>query len=178
MLHIAPVTLPNVLGVLALFTYIVTLLPTNLRVVFPSSRRTKIPTQLLKYRRWIGILAFLIALAHAYLLVIKRSYDFLDLKTYFIYFPGLASFLILIILTVTSNQWSVKKLKKNWKRLHQLTYWAMFLLCWHIFATMLGHGTYLTFLGIFGITLIILLYLRRRWIEEEKQKVKEQKLQA
>lgn len=178
MLYIAPVTLPNVLGVIALFSYIVTLLPTSVKVVFPSSRRTKIPTQLLKYRRLIGIVAFLLALAHAYLLVIKRSYDFLDVKTYFIYFPGLTSFVILTILAVTSNEWSIKKLKKNWKRIHQLTYLAMFLLCWHILSTMFGHGSYLTFLSIFGITQIIVLFLRRRWIEWQKPKIKEQKIQA
>lgn len=77
--------LANLLGFIALAAYIVTLLPTILRIVFPQTKETGIPKWLLKRRRIIGIIAFFLALAHGFLLVKKRNMDFFDLKTFWIY---------------------------------------------------------------------------------------------
>jgi methionine sulfoxide reductase heme-binding subunit len=162
----------NILGFFALINYIATLLPTSLRTVFPQTQRTDIPKWLLKHRRTIGILAFFFALAHGFLLVKKRNFDVLDLKTYWIYFQGVVTFTIFTLLAITSNDWSVKRLKKNWKRLHQLTYLAMFLLTWHIWDKMSGKWTYLTPIGIVTITGITVLFLVRLWIEHRKKQQK------
>ena len=164
--------LANILGFLALFAYIITLLPTILRIVFPRTKETGIPQSLLKHRRSMGILAFLFTLGHGFLLVEKRNFDFFDLKTYLIYVQGVTTFIIFTILTITSNNWSVKKLKKNWKQLHQLTYFAMFLLTWHIWDKMLGHWTYLTPIGIVAIAGTIVLFLTRLWIERQNKQDK------
>ena len=161
--------LPNLLGFLALVTYIVTLLPTILRIVFPQTKETGIPQWLLKRRRLIGIMAFFLALAHGYLLVKKRQLDFLDPKTFWIYVQGISTFTIFTILAITSNNWSVKKLKKNWKQLHKLTYLAMFLLTWHVGDKMAGHWTYLTPIGIVSIIGITVLFLIRLRIERQNQ---------
>ncbi len=168
--------LANVLGFLALFAYIITLLPTILRIVFPRMKETGIPQWLLKHRRFIGILAFLLALIHGFLLVEKRSIDFLDLKTYWIYIQGITTFIIFTVLAMTSNDWSVKKLKKNWKKLHQLTYLAMFLLTWHIWDKMSGHWTYLTPIGVATLTVITALFLIRLWIERYSKQQKKMKV--
>jgi methionine sulfoxide reductase heme-binding subunit len=159
------VSTANILGFLALFSYILTILPTCLKVVFPSTRKTKIPVLLLKFRRQLGILAFILALGHTWILVIKRNLDFLDLKTYTIYIQGISTFIIFILLAATSNNWSVKKLKKNWCRLHQLTYLAMFLLAWHIYDKMFGQWSLITPLAIISIFVIIVLFLTRRYLE-------------
>lgn len=161
--------LPNLLGFLALVTYIVTLLPTILRIVFPQTKETGIPQWLLKRRRIIGIIAFFLALAHGYLLVKKRQLDFLDPKTFWIYVQGISTFTIFTILAITSNNWSVKKLKKNWKQLHKLTYLAMFLLTWHVGDKMAGHWTYLTPIGIVSIIGITVLFIIRLRIERQNQ---------
>ena len=161
--------LPNLLGFLALVTYIVTLLPTILRIVFPQTKETGIPQWLLKHRRNIGIIAFFLALAHGYLLVNKRQLDFLDPKTFWIYIQGISTFIIFTILAITSNNWSVKKLKKNWKQLHKLTYLAMFLLTWHVGDKMAGHWTYLTPIGIVSIIGITVLFIIRLRIERQNQ---------
>ena len=161
--------LPNLLGFLALVTYIVTLLPTILRIVFPQTKETGIPQWLLKRRRLIGIMAFFLALAHGYLLVKKRQLDFLDPKTFWIYVQGISTFTIFTLLAITSNNWSVKKLKKNWKQLHKLTYLAMFLLTWHVGDKMAGHWTYLTPIGIVSIIGITVLFLIRLRIERQNQ---------
>ena len=164
--------LANNLGFLALATYIVTLCPSILRIVFPQTKQTGIPKSLLKHRRIIGILAFFLALVHGYILVKKRDFDFSDTKTYWIYIQGVATFIIFTLLATTSNNWSVKRLKKNWKRLHNLTYWAIFLLAWHVWDKMLNHWTYLTPIGLVAISIMAILFLKRRLIEYQSQKQK------
>lgn len=166
------VPLANFLGFLALAAYIITLMPTNLRVVFPQTKQTGIPKWLLKHRRLIGIASFLLALGHGYLLIIKRDFDFFDPSTYWIYIQGVLTFIVFVLLAVTSNDWSVKRLKKNWRRLHSLTYLAMFLLTWHVWDKMAEHWSYLTPVGLLAMVAIILLFLVRRWLESRNKKTK------
>lgn len=164
--------LPNILGFLSLASYIVTLIPTILRIVFPQTKETGIPQWLLKRRRIIGIIAFFLALGHGFLMVQKRNFDFLDIKTFWIYIQGISTFIIFTLLSITSNNWSVKKLKKNWKQLHKLTYVAMVLLIWHIWDKMSGHWTYLTPISLAATTIITVLFLIRLWIEHQGKQQK------
>ncbi|WP_016952616.1 ferric reductase-like transmembrane domain-containing protein [Anabaena sp. PCC 7108] len=159
----------NFLGFLSLLAYILTLLPSSLRIGFPVFKKAKFIANLLKYRRQLGILAFLVALVHVVLIVIKRNVDLFDLQTYSISVEGTASLIIFALLAFTSNDWSVKKLKKNWRRLHQLTYTAIFFLFWHIQEKMSGHWNLLTPVELICMTAIIALFLKRRWIEYQKQ---------
>lgn len=172
MLSLDTYSLPNLLGFLALISYVITLLPTILRIVFPKTKTTGLPQWLLKRRRFVGILAFFLALLHGYFLVEKRQLDFLDPKTFWIYLQGISTFIIFTLLAITSNDWSVKKLKKNWKQLHKLTYIAMFLLTWHVWDKMSGHWTYLTPMGIILIAGITILYIIRLGIERQNQQQK------
>lgn len=176
MFNTAP--LANILGFLSLIAYIITLLPTIMRVVFPATRQTGIPKMLLKYRRQIGVIAFFLALGHGILVIIKQNPDFLDGQTYIVYLHGIVLMTIFTLLAVTSNDWSIKKLKKNWKKLHQLTYVAMFLLAWHVGDKMFGHWSYLTPLGIAGSAAIAVLFLIRKWMESQKQSASKQKISA
>ncbi|MBP5973283.1 ferric reductase-like transmembrane domain-containing protein [Brasilonema sp. CT11] len=169
-------TLPHILGFLALFSYIVTLLPTILRIVFPQTKETGIPQWLLKKRRLIGILAFFFAFCHGFLLVKQRKIDFLDLETSWIYIQGIGTFTIFTLLAITSNDWSVKRLKKNWKQLHKLTYLAMFLLTWHIWDKMSGHWTYLTPFAIMSMSGITVLFFMRFRMEKGKKQQKKEKI--
>jgi methionine sulfoxide reductase heme-binding subunit len=123
----------------------------------------------------IGILSFLLALGHGYLLVKKRDFDFFDPSTFLVYVQGVSTFIIFTLLAITSNDWSVKRLKKNWKRLHSLTYLAMFLLTWHVWDKMADHWSYLTPLGLVTIVALNLLYLHRRQIEHRNQQKAAQK---
>ncbi len=175
MMTIDSTPLANNLGFLALASYIVTLCPTILRTVFPQTKQTGIPKSLLKHRRIIGILAFFLALGHGFILVKKRDFDFADAKTYWIYIQGVATFIIFTLLAITSNDWSVKRLKKNWKRLHSLTYLAIFLLAWHVWDKMLNHWSYVTPIGLVAIITIAVLFLIRRWIEHQKGATKNRK---
>lgn len=170
-------SLANVLGVMALVSYSITLLPTILRIVFPQTKETGIPKLLLKHRRIIGIISFFLALGHGLLMIQKRNFDFSDLKTFEIYIQGITTFTIFTLLAITSNNWSVKKLNKNWKQLHKLTYLAMFVLTWHILDKMSGHWTYLTPISIVIIVGIIALFAIRLRIEHQsKQKISQPKV--
>ncbi|WP_299491857.1 ferric reductase-like transmembrane domain-containing protein [Acaryochloris sp. IP29b_bin.137] len=151
----------NWAGFGAALLYVATLLPTILRVVFPSTKTTGIPKKMLLQRRLLGLIAFLLSIIHGYLLINKRAVDFSDLQTYWIYCQGIFTFLIFLLLAITSNDWSVKRLKKNWKNLHKLTYLAMFLLLWHIIDKMWGHWTWLTPPSLVLTGTITLLYLIR-----------------
>ncbi len=157
----------SLLGFAALTGYILTLLPTNLRIVFPLTKKTGFPQWLLKNRRFIGLLSFFLAVAHGFIFFKQRNFDVFDLKTYFVYFQGVSTFIIFTLLAITSNDWSVKRLKKNWKRLQSLTYLAMFLVTWHIWDKMADHWTYLTPVGIAAISATIVLFLCRVWIQRQ-----------
>ena len=154
----------SLLGFAALTAYILTLLPTNLIIVFPLTKKTGFPQWLLKYRGLIGLLSFFLAVVHGFIFFKQRNFDIFDLKTYFVYFQGVATFIIFTLLAITSNDWSVKRLKKNWKKLQRLTYLAMFLVTWHIWEKIAAYWTYLTPVGIAAITAIIVLFLCRTWI--------------
>ena len=164
----------SLLGFAALTAYILTLLPTNLRMVFPITKKTGIPQWLLKYRRVIGLLSFFLAVLRGFIFFKQRNFDIFDLQTYFVYFQGVSSFIIFTLLAITSNDWSVKRLKKNWKNLQGLTYLAMFLVTWHICEKMTGHWTYLTPVGITAITATIVLFLCRVWIQSQSRQQKNQ----
>lgn len=160
-----PAPLANILGFLALLCYVATLLPSLLKAIFPAIKRNKSLMSLLKYRRHLGVAAFCLGANHGVLLILERQANLLDWHTYIHYFQGITTLAIFTILTVTSNDESVKTLKNNWKKLHQLTYLAMFILPWHILDKMSGDWTYLTPLAVLLTLFILILFLRRKWLE-------------
>lgn len=90
---------------------------------------------LLKFRRAIGVLAFVYVTLHllVWLLldvgilaqiwadILKRPYVTV----------GFTAFLLMVPLAVTSNNWSVRRLGATWRRLHMLTYAAALLAAIH-----------------------------------------------
>lgn len=157
--------LGNYLGLLALAAYIATLVPTIIRIVFPTLKAHGAVRWLLKQRRAIGILAFVLAVGHAYFVIRKRNFDFFDFNTYRASAEGLCTLIIFTVLTATSNDWSIKWLKRNWKRLHTLTYGAMFLLTWHVINKMAGQWTLVTPIAAAGILAITSLFFMRKGAE-------------
>lgn len=72
---------------------------------------------------------------------------------------GLAAWLLLLPLAITSNQFSMRLLKKNWKRLHRLVYIAALLVVIHfIWLVKADYAEPLIYLGI----LLSLLLMRTR----------------
>lgn len=80
-----------------------------------------------KLRKPAGLWAFGFAVLHFLLYIADRSSNF-DLLNTLLYpnylLVGLIALMILAALAATSYQWAMKKLGKNWKRLHRLVYIA------------------------------------------------------
>jgi len=168
-----PAPLANILGFVSLVLYIITFIPSILKTVFLVTKRNKVLRWLFNKRRYLGVAAFSFGLSHGVLLILEKNLYLLDLQTYIKYFHGIAILLIFTILVFTSNDWSVKRLKSNWKKLHNLTYILIFLLVWHILTSMAGQWSYFTPFGILIIVITIILVIRRKWIEQIDSKRKQ-----
>ena len=109
----------HVLGLWALRFLILTLLVTPLRDLFRLN--------FLPYRRALGLLAFYyVAMHFATYIILDRGLNWPEImkdvtQRWFIIF-GFIGFLLLIPLAITSNQWSIRKLKNKWQSLHRLIY--------------------------------------------------------
>ncbi|HWD13546.1 protein-methionine-sulfoxide reductase heme-binding subunit MsrQ [Pseudochrobactrum sp. sp1633] len=109
----------HVLGLWALRFLILTLLVTPLRDLFRLN--------FLPYRRALGLLAFYyVAMHFATYIILDRGLNWPEIvkdvtQRWFIVF-GFIGFLLLIPLAITSNQWSIRKLKSGWQSLHRLIY--------------------------------------------------------
>jgi len=109
----------HLLGEWALRFLILTLLISPIRDIFGINW--------VRYRRALGLLAFWYVAMHflAYMILDKRlAFDVIveDIfKRWFITI-GMAAFVLLIPLALTSNRWSIRKLGVGWVRLHRLSY--------------------------------------------------------
>lgn len=87
-------------------------------------------------RRQLGIVTFLFALLHMIFYILKEgdiplALEQMTEKLYLII--GLSGLIILFLLAMTSNNYSVRKLKSNWKKLHRLAYLVLPLATVHYF---------------------------------------------
>jgi methionine sulfoxide reductase heme-binding subunit len=133
--------------------------------ITPLRRLTGI-NQLIEYRRTLGLLVFFYACLHFSIWFwLDHGLIFSEMINDVIKRPfitvGFISFVLLIPLALTSNQWAVKKLKRNWGRLHQLIYLIAPLVILHYFWHKSGKNDYFT-VGIYGAVLLILLAFRLR----------------
>jgi sulfoxide reductase heme-binding subunit YedZ len=160
----------NIMGVLSLIYYALTIIPTIIKTLFPNFYKQQyIWKSLLKNRRYTGVTAFCFAWSHAALLIWQRSLNFLDFNTCLQYFQGLSSIIIFTILAITSNDESIRTLKTNWKKIHNLTYLCLFILPWHILDKMFGHWSYLTPFAVILSISLSLLFVTRKIIEIKEQ---------
>lgn len=173
-LFLAPAPLANILGFLSLLCYVATILPSIVKTVFPASQKNNILRWLCKNRRQFGVAAFSFGLNHGVLLIIERHLSLPDPHTYIKYFQGVSTLLIFTLLAITSNDWSVRSLKSNWKKLHQLTYIAIFLLPWHILDKMGMQWTHLTPIAVLITIVTLILFIQRKNIEQIESICKQQ----
>jgi len=126
-------------GEIAIWTLGAVLALSPLRVLFP---RTQIVNALNRHRRVIGVSACVYGLLHFALHLLYEG----DLQSIAHSFSkpfvwlGLGGLSILILLGLTSNQFSMRTLGgRNWKRLHRLAYIAAALLIYHQAIAGKGH---------------------------------------
>jgi methionine sulfoxide reductase heme-binding subunit len=126
-------------GEIAIWTLGAVLALSPLRVLFP---RARIVNALNRHRRTIGVSACVYGLMHfGFHLLYEGDAQAIALSFSkpFIWF-GLGGLSILVILGLTSNQFSIRAFGgRNWKRLHRLAYIAAALLIYHQAIAGKGH---------------------------------------
>lgn len=120
--------LEHELGLFGLKLFVVVLAITPLRNL------TKI--NLIKYRRALGLMVFFYVACHLLVWLVLDVQILSDIWADIIKRPyitiGMISFLLMIPISITSNNWSIRKLGPlKWKRLHWLTYPAAILAAMH-----------------------------------------------
>ncbi|MCF3639102.1 protein-methionine-sulfoxide reductase heme-binding subunit MsrQ [Rhizobium sp. TRM95111] len=109
----------HLLGIWAIRFLIATLAITPIRDLFAINW--------MRYRRALGLLAFWYALMHfSTYMVLDQYLNFPAILTDIARRPfitiGMAGFVMLIPLALTSNSWSIRRLGSRWNRLHKLVY--------------------------------------------------------
>ncbi|TMV04766.1 protein-methionine-sulfoxide reductase heme-binding subunit MsrQ [Ruegeria sediminis] len=83
---------------------------------------------LMRFRRAIGLLAFFYVCCHLLVWLVldvqKPAQIWADIVKRPYVTVGMAGFLLMLPLAVTSNNWSLRKLGPRWRLLHRLTYLA------------------------------------------------------
>ncbi len=119
------------LGEIAIWTLGAVLCLSPLKGLFPKSR---LVAALNRYRRTVGVTAFLYALFHVtlYFSYEGGTADYLARVWEPFFAAGAVAFLILCLLTVTSNNWTINRLGfRNWKWIHRLVYLAALVVFYH-----------------------------------------------
>ncbi|NIZ11489.1 protein-methionine-sulfoxide reductase heme-binding subunit MsrQ [Pseudooceanicola sp. HF7] len=81
---------------------------------------------LLRYRRGLGLLAFFYILGHMLIWLLLDVQILAQVWADILKRPyitiGMGAFVLMIPLALTSNNWSIRKLGKQWRQLHKLVY--------------------------------------------------------
>jgi sulfoxide reductase heme-binding subunit YedZ len=120
----------HVSGELSARLLIFTLAVTPLRLMFGNARW---PTWLLHRRRYFGVASFLYALLHTTVYLQKKASLALVWQegASFDMWSGWLAFCIFLALAITSNDASVRRLQRAWKKLHRWVYLAALLSFMH-----------------------------------------------
>ena len=92
-----------------------------LSVIFSSKTLSRAVT----YRQELGLVSFWLFLFHAIGLILVNNMQLKTLFTIPYLLWGTIAGVLMILLAITSNQFSMKKLKRNWKRVQYLAYPAL-----------------------------------------------------
>ncbi|OED43981.1 iron reductase [Chromatiales bacterium (ex Bugula neritina AB1)] len=102
---------------------IIAMIISPFRLIFPNNRFW---LWMARRRRYLGVAAFCYAIAHTVLYFIDMGSlaNVLGEALLLGIWTGWLAMFILMPLAITSNDWSVKRLGRNWKRLQQIVYIA------------------------------------------------------
>lgn len=102
---------------------IIAMIISPMRLMFPANRFW---LWMMRRRRYFGVAAFCYALLHTLLYFVDMGSlsAVLDEALLLGIWTGWLAMFIFIPLAITSNNWSVRKMGRNWKRLQQLVYVA------------------------------------------------------
>ncbi len=96
----------------------------------------RILSLLMPFRKELGIIMGMLVIVH-YVLFLRDNWEYLDTlsQTFQLWLAaGFWAFLLTMILTLTSNIYSMKLLGKWWKKLHKIVYLVVILVLIHVVA--------------------------------------------
>ena len=108
--------------------------------------------KLRRYRKLFGLYAFVYSLFHLIFFIADRNVISIFTESNFIL--GTVAFSVMLILAITSNRWSHKKLRKAWKKIHKWVYAAALLAVLHV--ALLDHGSWIPY----AIILLLGFFMR------------------
>lgn len=140
---------------------------TPLRIVFGWSGAIKL-------RKSAGLWSFAFAVAHLFFYWQSVEGQFWVSLTQPFILWGLTGFAILTVLALTSNRWAMRRLKKNWKRVHRFVYLAAVIVIVHAVLAAQSSKKVLLFdpdaqieLAIYFLLLMLLLLIRVPWVQRQ-----------
>lgn len=134
---------------------------------------SKILKRLLLYRRQLWITMGFLALVHVFLFYyniwdflyfLKKDFYVINWSPTFLFFWFIA-ILLIIPLLLTSNNLSMRILKRNWKKIQRLVYFV-FILTWIHISILKWEDDFI------GISIIIIFYLALKFIVYKKNNLK------
>lgn len=155
----------HILGLWALRFLILTLLVTPLRDLFRFN--------FLPFRRALGLLAFYyVAMHFVTYVILDRGLNWPEIvkdvtQRWFIII-GFAAFILMIPLALTSNQWSIRKLKNKWQSLHRLIYLIALAGSLHFLMSVKSWPTEPLIYALIIITLVLWRLIRKPYLAHKK----------
>lgn len=145
----------------AAWLLLVTLAVTPMRLAFRKARWAQ---WLARHRRDLGVASFAYALGHTviYLWDKAEAARVVEQAAEFQYLTGWLAFALFLPLAITSNDASMRRLKRGWKRLHRLVYPAAVLTFVHWALTAYDPMTAYIHIGILAAIWIARMALTRR----------------
>ena len=145
-------------GIIAASMLVFSLAINPLRIIFSKVHFFK---ELMRTRRNVGVAVFIYTTVHFFCFIAKKGLSFNTLlyALHPIIIPGELAFLIFLALAVTSNDYFVKRMGKDWMRLHKKVYYAEGLVFLHMILQ--KQNVQILALSLF-IPLVILQYCRIR----------------
>jgi sulfoxide reductase heme-binding subunit YedZ len=120
-------------GTIALLLFVITLIPSIIQRFGLSKQFSLIIKLILPIRRQIGILMFMAAFTHYLAMKVIPVIQY-KLPVYLPLYQafGVLAMILTLLMFLTSNTWSARKLKGDWKRLHRVTYIIGWLIFGHV----------------------------------------------
>lgn len=109
---------------LGLAFLVFTLVPPSIHKILPEKLKTW-NSKIIKYRRDVGVVSGILLVLHG--MLATKIYGNFEISFSLSYpiITGFLAYWIFIVLLLTSSDFAVRKLKKNWKRLHYLVWLAV-----------------------------------------------------
>jgi methionine sulfoxide reductase heme-binding subunit len=134
---------------------------------------------LIGYRRMLGLFAFFYGVLHfLHYVVIDLQFDWLvlqdDLTSRRFFIAGAIALLLMVPLAITSTNGWIRRLGKNWARLHKLVYLSLIVACIHYIWQWKGISIPALYFPGYALILLLaraVLAIQKRWSASKRRRL-------